>query len=146
MCYIFVLIYLPNIFQSNSGFSDESHLNNYVHSSMQSLRICLTLVLDGAIFQIWLKYLFGTVNYIFWHIILFYFFNEKLNIKKKKKKKKKGVKKANPCFLIIWVGRKRANKNYFLLGLMSILDLSSNFIWKLWKITVGNYIRMLVIF
>ena len=60
-------------------------------------RYCIPLYLVKIPF--WYSY------YIFWHSILtFVFKNTKLSFKKK----------ADPYFLIFWVGRKRANKHFFL--------------------------------
>ena len=74
-------------------------------SFLMNVRICLILVLGNIVFHyIWLKYIFGTVT-IDSDILL----HNWVYIKKKK---------ANPYFPIFWVGRKRANKHFFL-GLIS---------------------------
>ena len=79
---------------------------------MQSLRICLILVLEGVVFYfIWLKYLFGTV-------IIYSDFILNIFVSKYKSEYQKKKKKADPCFPIFWVGQKRANKHlFFFLGL-----------------------------
>ena len=77
----------------------------------------LVLVLDWVIFHyIWLKCLFVTVLYIFWHRIL--------TLKKKKKKK-------DPYFPIFWVGRKMANKP-FLGPISDSISILPGLAWVRW--------------
>ena len=76
---------------------------------MQTLKIGSILVLEGIVFHyIWLKYLFGTITIIYFDI-LFQHFCLKRNWVWKKNKKQKGR-----SLFLFWVGRKRANKHFFL--------------------------------